>query len=102
LSDLNAKRIDNKHVVICCTVMPTYIDRVAKHLLRDCKNCTLRYKPEFIAQSNVIYGLLNPDMVLIGEGSKEAGEIFEKLHHSMVKNSPVVSRMSCASAEITS
>jgi UDPglucose 6-dehydrogenase len=101
LSDLNSKRIQDKHVVICCTVMPTYIDRVAKHLLRDCVRCTISYNPEFIAQGDVIRGLLNPDMVLIGEGSKEAGDILEKLHHSMVKNNPIVSRMSCASAEIT-
>jgi len=101
LSDLNAKRLADKHVVICCTVMPTYIDRVAVHLLRDCVRTTISYNPEFIAQGDVIRGLKSPDMVLIGEGSKEAGEMLEKLHLSMVKNKPMVCRMSCASAEIT-
>jgi len=88
-------------VIICCTVMPTYIDRVATHLMRDCVRTTISYNPEFIAQGDVIKGLLNPDMVLIGEGTKEAGDVLENLHHSMVKNTPVVCRMSCASAEIT-
>ena len=101
LSDLNDRKIKDKHVVICCTVMPTYIDRVAKHLLRDCINCTISYNPEFIAQGDVIRGLRNPDMVLIGEGSKEAGDMLESIHHSIALNKPVVSRMSPSSAEIT-
>lgn len=101
LSDLNHRKLHDKNIVICCTVMPTYIDRVAKHLIRDCVRTTISYNPEFIAQGDVIRGLQNPDMVLIGEGSKEAGDILEKIHHSMVLNKPIVSRMSPASAEIT-
>jgi len=101
LSDLNHRRIKDKHVVICCTVMPTYIDKVARHLLRDCERTTISYNPEFIAQGDVIRGLQNPDMVLIGEGSKEAGDVLEAIHHAMAKNKPVVCRMSPASAEIT-
>lgn len=101
LFDLNRHKLVDKHVVICCTVMPTYIDNVAKHLLRGCTNTTISYNPEFIAQGDVIRGLQFPDMVLIGEGSKEAGDLLEFMHRSMVLNTPKVCRMSAASAEIT-
>ena len=101
LSDLNDLRLENKHVVINCTVMPGYIDNVAKHLLRDCANTTISYNPEFIAQGNVVAGLLRPDMVLIGEGSPLAGEILEGMYRSVTENSPHVCRMSQSSAEIT-
>lgn len=101
LFDLNALRLENKHVVICCTVMPTYIDNVATHLLQDCVNTSISYNPEFIAQGDVIHGLQFPDMVLIGEGSKQAGDRLEFMHQSMVFNQPRVCRMSPSSAEIT-
>ena len=45
-------------------------------------------------------GLLAPDVVLIGEGSKEAGDILQTLYEQSTENSPRVSRMSTASAEI--
>ena len=40
----------NKHVVICCTVLPGYIANIGSLLLEGCENCTLSYNPEFIAQ----------------------------------------------------
>jgi UDPglucose 6-dehydrogenase len=101
LSGLNDFKLKNKHIVINCTVMPGYCDRVGKHLLRDCMNCTLNYNPEFIAQGNVIQGLLQPDMVLIGEGSTESGDILQSMYKQMCENQPKFARMSVASAEIT-
>jgi UDPglucose 6-dehydrogenase len=100
LSDMNDRKLSNKHVVICCTVMPGYVDQIGKHLLRDCTNTSLSYNPEFIAQGDVIHGLLNPDMVLIGEGSPQAGDLLQSLYERCVKNQPRFSRMSPASAEI--
>ena len=40
----------NKHIIIGCTVMPSYIDKIGSLLLQDCENTTLSYNPEFIAQ----------------------------------------------------
>eukprot|EP00286_Rhodomonas_abbreviata_P002540 CAMPEP_0181347948 /NCGR_PEP_ID=MMETSP1101-20121128/34147_1 /TAXON_ID=46948 /ORGANISM="Rhodomonas abbreviata, Strain Caron Lab Isolate" /LENGTH=355 /DNA_ID=CAMNT_0023460189 /DNA_START=118 /DNA_END=1182 /DNA_ORIENTATION=+ len=100
LSSLNKRKVKNKHVVICCTVLPGYCRSVAKMLLRDCENTTLSYNPEFIAQGDVINGLLRPDMVLIGQGTEAAGDVLEKLYRDMVVNEPVVKRMSVESAEI--
>jgi UDPglucose 6-dehydrogenase len=101
LSSFNKAKLKNKHFVICCTVMPGYTRQTGRFLIRDCENCTLSYNPEFIAQGDVINGLLKPDMVLIGEGSKEAGDILETMYRNFVENSPQVKRMSPESAEIT-
>jgi len=101
LSELNDKRVSNKHIVICCTVMPGYIDNIGLHLLRNCVNTSLSYNPEFIAQGEVISGLLNPDVVLIGQGSQSAGDILQDLYTKATENSPRICRMSPSSAEIT-
>jgi len=97
-------RLRNKHIVISCTVMPGYTNTTGKFLVKDAieRGCTLSYNPEFIAQGDIVRGLLKPDMVLIGEGSQEAGDRLEDVYlNNMCDNVPVISRMSCDSAEIT-
>lgn len=101
LTEINKRKVQNKHVVICCTVFPGYIRNVARFLLKDCTNTTISYNPEFIAQGNIIYGFENPDMVLVGEGSKEIGDILEDVYHRLCKSKPKICRMSPESAEIT-
>jgi UDP-glucose 6-dehydrogenase len=39
----------------------------------------LSYHPEFIAQGDIMNGTLKPDMALIGEGSKAAGDVLEEM-----------------------
>lgn len=46
-------------------------------------------------------GLVNPDVVLIGEGNKEIGDFLEELYVGVCDNKPSVHRMSPESAEIT-
>ncbi|MBS0625108.1 MAG: UDP-glucose/GDP-mannose dehydrogenase family protein [Verrucomicrobia bacterium] len=104
LSDVLAK-IDecapsNKHVVISSTVFPGYIAKTARPLLKNCPNATVSYNPEFIAQGNIIHGMRYPDMVLIGEGSKEAGQLLESIYTKLCANTPHIARMSPESAEI--
>merc|ERR1711991_95967 len=101
LTDINKRKVTDKHIVIGCTVLPGYIKNTGRFLLRDCKNCTLNYNPEFIAQGAIIHGFENPDMVLIGEETKEAGELIESIYHRCTKNKPYIARMSAESAEIT-
>lgn len=101
LSEINKRKVKNKHVVIACTVFPGYISQVARSLLKDCENTSVSYNPEFIAQGNIISWFENPDMVLIGEGSKEAGDFLETLYRRMCKNQPFICRMNPESAEIT-
>lgn len=100
LSEINKRRVNNKYIVIGCTVTPGYIQRIGRHLLRDSVGCTLNYNPEFIAQGNIISGLLNPDFVLIGEDSKEAGNVIESIYREVLDEKVPICRMSTESAEI--
>jgi UDPglucose 6-dehydrogenase len=99
--NINAKKVANKHIVIGCTVIPGYIEGTGNYLIQDCPNTTLSYHPEFIAQGDIMNGTLRPDMALIGEGSKEAGDVLEEMNIRMTESKPAICRMSPASAEIT-
>lgn len=59
------------------------------------------YNPEFIALGNVVNGLLEPDMVLIGESDVESGAALERLYNAYNRNRPLICRMSTISAELT-
>src|SRR3954451_11909356 len=59
------------------------------------------YNPEFIALGNVVQGLLEPDMVLIGESDPETGAALEQAYKKYNQNSPRIARMSIISAELT-
>lgn len=101
LMNINAKKVANKHIVIGCTVIPGYIEGTGKYLIQDCPNTSLSYHPEFIAQGDIMNGTLKPDMALIGEGSKEAGDRLEEMNLRMTVTQPIICRMSPSSAEIT-
>jgi UDPglucose 6-dehydrogenase len=80
--------------------MPGYIARTGSYSLENCADCTLSYNPEFIAQGAIMQGLTKPDVVLIGEGSKGAGDILQQMYEGATTNLPRICRMSTASAEI--
>ena len=101
LTEINKRKLVKKHIVIGCTVFPGYVRTIGRYLIRDCADTTLSYNPEFIAQGNIINGFLNPDIVLIGEGSRDIGDILEAMYHRVCKNNPKICRMSPDSAEIT-
>lgn len=61
----------------------------------------LCYNPEFIALGNVIKGLLEPDLVLIGESDPASGDRLEALYRRYTLNQPRIARMSPISAELT-
>lgn len=100
LAEINGHKVSNKHIVFHSTLFPGYIQNTAKPLLADCTNVTLSYNPAFIAQGEIIKGLVTPDMVLIGQASEEAGDLIESIQHSICRNSPHIARMSVESAEI--
>ena len=101
LMKINEQKVENKHIIIGCTVMPKYIQEVGEFLLSDCKNCTLNYNPEFIAQGEIINGFLNPDIVLIGTKSEELGEKLREIYSKFVKTDPQYCIISPLEAEIT-
>jgi UDPglucose 6-dehydrogenase len=59
------------------------------------------YNPEFIALGNVVTGLLEPDLVLIGESDPSSGAALEELYRKYNRNKPRITRMSIVSAELT-
>lgn len=92
------KRADTVHLVIGCTTMPGYCDHLAERL--EPLNYTVSYCPEFIAQGTIMRDQVNPDQVLIGEGSQEAGDAIEAFYRTFCDNVPVFCRMDRTSAEI--
>ena len=97
-----------KHLVaIGSTVMPGSIDGELGPMLADQSGRPLGvgvdicYDPDFISLGEVIRGLREPELVLIGERDRAAGNTIEAIHRRIVTNTPHVARMSIVSAEIT-
>jgi UDPglucose 6-dehydrogenase len=100
LETLNFMKLENKHIVICSTIIPTWSKIVGEDLLNECTNCTLSYAPEFIAQGNIVDDFENASHILIG-ADKEVHDRLEKISKSMNKNPNVkVSKVSQTEAEI--
>jgi UDPglucose 6-dehydrogenase len=96
------------HLFVCnSTTTPGAMDTVLIPMLeketgwvcgRDFGVC---YNPEFIALGNVVNGLLEPDMVLIGQSDLRSGAAMEELYKKFNRNKPHIARMSIISAELT-
>ena len=96
------------HLFVCSsTTTPGAVDTVLIPMLeretggvcgRDFGVC---YNPEFIALGNVVKGLLEPDMVLIGESDPASGTVLEAMYKKYNTNQPNIARMSIVSAELT-
>lgn len=91
-------------VVVCSTVMPGSMMGPIRQALEKAANrpvgrdLGLCYSPEFIALGSVIYDMLNPDMVLVGESDVKAGDRLERIL-ATVSGAPV-NRMRMIDAEI--
>ncbi len=102
-----SKKTSYHLVVITSTVMPGSTDGEIKSTLelssgrKVGKNLGLCYNPEFIALGSVVRNMLYPDMILIGESDKKAGDLLEAIHRSTVENEPPIRRMNLMNAEIT-
>jgi UDPglucose 6-dehydrogenase len=93
--------------VITSTVSPGTVDGNIIPLIESVSGKKINqdfgvcYNPEFIALGSVIKDFLNPDLVLIGESDKVAGDKLEKIYKIECENKPYIARMSLVSAEIT-
>ena len=89
---------DEKVLTIVCTTMPQYcktVDfRLSKYNYRVC------YSPEFIAQGSIVYGMKNPDMVLIGGDNDSAVQKVVDVYKRYVTSDPQYSIMNLSEAEI--
>jgi UDPglucose 6-dehydrogenase len=97
-----------QHLFVCSsTTTPGAMDAVLIPMLEKetgwvCgQDFGVCYNPEFIALGNVINGLLEPDMVLIGESDPKSGSVLEELYRKYNRNKPNIARMSIISAELT-
>ena len=102
-----AGRDDYHVVIVASTVMPgssegelqPALERGSRRRVGD--SLGLCYSPEFIALGNVIRDLLEPDMVLIGESDRRAGDCLQALYSGVCENDPPFRRMSLVNAELT-
>jgi len=92
-------QIDKKYLVINCTTMPTYCERLQEKIKKY--NYEICYNPEFIAQGSIIKDQVNADTVLIGCQSNEAYELISSIYKKLCINNPSYHRMSTTEAEIT-
>jgi len=97
-----------QHLFVCSsTTTPGAMDSVLIPMLEKetgglCgKDFGVCYNPEFIALGNVVNGLLEPDLVLIGESDPASGTALEELYKKYNRNQPKIARMSILSAELT-
>ncbi len=93
-------------IIITSTVLPGDMQQIKDLLERTSgKKCSedfgLCYNPDFIALGSVVRDFLNPDMILIGESDKKAGDILEKIHRNLINNQPNIHRMNFYNAELT-
>ena len=93
-------------VVLTSTVMPGSMDETVLPILErnSGKKCGrdfgLCYNPEFIALGNVIRGLRNPDLVLVGESDRSAGDVLVRIQSKVCANQAPAERMTFLNAEV--
>ena len=89
----------HKNLIICSNVCPGYSNEIHDRL--SSFNYTVSFNPEWIAQGEILSGQEMPDVVVIGEGSKESGDKIEAIYKNICNNNPPIYRMDRLSAEIT-
>ena len=103
LNKINGFKVQNKDLIICCTTMPDYLEKIGKCLINDCINTTINYNPEFIAQGSIIHDFENPDMILIGQQNEDSGNRIQKLYQQIFINNinkPRYCKVNLTEAEI--
>lgn len=102
-----AAKSDYHVVCLTSTVMPGTTGGPVREILerssgkRMGAGFGLCYSPEFIALGSVIRDFLEPDMLLIGESDKRAGDALLALYTQVCQNKPAVARMTFVNAEVT-
>jgi UDPglucose 6-dehydrogenase len=96
----------NHLFVISSTVVPGSTDKTFIPLIEQISGKKYKedfdvcFDPDFVALGTVVKDFKNPDLVIIGESSPEAGARVEALHQQMCENRPKIARMSIISGEV--
>ena len=94
-------------VVVTSTVMPGSVGGPIRAALEQSSGrrvgakLGLCYAPEFIALGSVIHDMLNPDLVLIGESDKRAGDLLVDVYAQSINSDPEFHRMNFVNAELS-
>ncbi|MGI8639517.1 MAG: nucleotide sugar dehydrogenase [Pyrinomonadaceae bacterium] len=107
LAEAFGKSAKKNHLfVISSTVVPGSTDKTFIPLIEQFsgkkykKDFDVCFDPDFVALGSVVRDFKNPDLVIIGESSPEAGARIEELHRQMCENEPKIARMSIISGEV--
>lgn len=107
LSEALSRSDKSKHLfVISSTVVPGSTERTFIPLIEQTSGRKYKegfdvcFDPDFVALGAVVKDFRNPDLVVIGESSKEAGDRIEAIHARLCENKPKIARMSLISAEV--
>jgi UDPglucose 6-dehydrogenase len=93
-------------VVLTSTVMPgdtqaKFVPALEKASGKRCgHDFGVCYNPEFIALGSVVYNMLNPDFILVGESDPRAGEMLEAIYRQSCDREPVFAHMNFVNAEL--
>jgi nucleotide sugar dehydrogenase len=89
----------NKKFIVGCTTNPGDVEQIQKRL--SMFSIQVAYNPEFIAQGEIVKGLEESDIVLIGTEYQELANELISIY-SKIQTTPVNAHvMSCKAAEIT-
>ena len=101
------RRKDDYHlVVVTSTVMPgstggPILEALERSSGKACgEKFGLCYSPEFVALGSVARDFLQPDLVLIGQHDRRAGDVLEAIARQTAATSPGVARMNLVNAEL--
>ncbi len=86
-------------VVVASTVMPGSMRNFSR--LLSMPHIGLCYNPSFIAQGDIIRGIEEPDLVLIGESDSWSGDLLQSLWDETLRVRLPIARMSWENAELT-
>lgn len=94
-------------VAVVSTVVPGSSNHEIIPLLEETSRKTVGesigycYNPLFIAQGEIVKGIVTPDYILIGEACRRSGDILEGLHKDILDSDSPIVRMNTTEAEIT-
>lgn len=94
-----ALREKESHLVaVASTVMPGSMRGFSR--LLNMSHVGLCYNPSFIAQGDVIRGLEEPDLILIGESDLQSGDLLQDLWNKTLRTHVPIVRISWENAEL--
>lgn len=106
LTKINRLKCKNKNFVVSSTVMPGYIRKIARPLLRDCENVSVSYNPAFVAQGEVMKGYRTGGffgLVLVGADNELVYRYLARLYHCLAESASTsvhVAKMTPESGEV--